>query len=429
MRRTLRGRVSLLALAVIAAWLAVLTIAFNLYLAHRLHAQSDAALRVRAQAASATVAVAADRVVVRESTTDSDLDSDIWIYSAGRALERPSAPPDLQRFVTTLVGTSEHFTTLEDDARVYVLPVSVGGRVVATVIAAQSTAGEHRAEKLTLAGSLVVSGLLLAVAYPVVRVAVRRALDPMDAMARQAADWSAHETSRRFGSRQRYAELRELGADLDGLLDRLSAVLRHERRLSGELSHELRTPLAHIAAEADLLVRQGHPSDRQAHLAIADTARSMDRIIDTLLAAARAESDSVAGTCRLADVLDAFGDAGLVRTGDPDVTVGVDAAVLERVLAPLLDNAHRHARSTVRVAARRAGGRVDIDVADDGRGVPADAVERIFEPGFRATPDDDHPGAGLGLALARRLARGADGDVAVVPGTDGAVFRVTMPAG
>lgn len=428
--RTLRGRVSLLALAVIAVWLAVLTVAFNLYLMRRLHAQSDSALEVRAQAASATVvAGASGSARVRESSTDSDLDSYIWIYADGRALERPGAPrQQLQRFADSLAAAPEGFSELEDDARFYVLPARSHGRRIATVVAGQSTAGEHRAERAALAGSVIVSALLLAVAYPVIRVAVRRALDPMDAMARQAAEWSARETSRRFGRGQKYAELRDLAADLDDLLDRLSAVLRHERRLSGELSHELRTPLAHIAAEADLLVRSGHPGDRAAHLAIAETARSMDRIIDTLLEAARAERNAPAGTCRLDAVLDALG-RDVVRTGAPDVAVGVDAALLERILAPLLDNAARHSRSAVRIDAERNGGTVRMDVSDDGPGVPAEHAERVFEPGFRAEPQDGHAGAGLGLALARRLARSVDGDIALVPSDSGATFRVRLPAG
>jgi signal transduction histidine kinase len=429
--RTLRGRVSLLALGVIAAWLAVLTVGFNLYLERRVHTQSDAALRVRAQAVSATVAVGASGSVrVRESSTDGDLDSDTWIFADRRVLERPPAPgTELQRFADSLQDNPGGFADLEDDARLYILPVTMGGRRVATVIVAKSTAAERRAEVAALGGSVIVSALLLAVAYPVVRVAVQRALQPMDAMARQAADWSARETSRRFGSGQRYEELRELAGDLDGLLDRLSAVLRHERRLSGELSHELRTPLAHIAAEADLLVRAGHPGDREAHLAIAETARSMDRIIDTLLAAARAETDAPSGTCRIDAVLDSLDDGRAVRSGPVDLVVGVDEAVVERILAPLLDNARRHARSTVRVATAREGSTVTIDVADDGPGVAPEHASRLFEPGFRAFPHDDHEGAGLGLALSRRLARGADGDVRLVPGGEGATFRVSLPAG
>jgi signal transduction histidine kinase len=429
--RTLRGRVSLLALGVIAAWLFVLTLAFNLFLMHRLRSDSESALKIRAQAASATVSLDAHRQVqVRESATDSELDSDIWVYALdGRAVERPhNAVPAVQRYADSLAGSDAHFTELKSEARFYVLPVVVRDQREGTIVAASNTEAEHRAEKLALAGSAIVSLLVLAVAYPVMRLAVRRALDPVDQMARQAADWSERETSRRFGTDQRYSELRKLAGDLDGLLDRLSAVLRHERQLSGELSHELRTPLAHIAAEAELLVASGHPDDRAAHQAIADSVRSMDRIIDTLLEAARAESATLSGTCRITDVIANLGEP-VTLAGDPDLTVGVDESVVERVLAPLLDNARRYARTEVRVTAARDGGSVQVDVFDDGPALSAAVSERIFEPGFRGDPADGHPGAGLGLALARRLARAADGDVAVVASTAGTVFRVTLPAG
>ncbi|MGZ4638918.1 MAG: sensor histidine kinase, partial [Actinomycetes bacterium] len=64
---------------------------------------------------------------------------------------------------------------------------------------------------------------------------------------------------------------------------------------------------------------------------------------------------------------------------------------------------------------------------DDGPGVPEEFRADVFEPGRRADPDDDHPGAGLGLALARRLARGAGGDIALADSSSGAAFRVTLP--
>lgn len=68
-------------------------------------------------------------------------------------------------------------------------------------------------------------------------------------------------------------------------------------------------------------------------------------------------------------------------------------------------------------------------VTDDGRGVPADLVQDIFTPGFRANDADGHPGAGLGLALARRLARAAGGDVRVAPDPGSTAFLIELPAG
>ena len=367
--RTLRGRVSLLAVAVIAVWLFVLTLAFNLYLERWLHSQSDAALRVRAQAASATVAVdGSGGVHVRESSTDSDLDSDTWIFAAGRAVERPSAPGHaLQQFADSLATHGAGYADLEDDARLYVLPVSVGGQDVATVVVAQSTAAEHTAERAALAGSAIVSALLLAVAYPVIRVAVRRALEPMDAMARQAADWSERETSRRFGTHQRYEELSSLAGDLHGLLDRLSAALRHERRLSGS-SRTSCGRRSRVSPRKRIFLFRKDIRATETRISRSPQRRDRWTASSTPCSPLRAPRWTVRrGRARLADVLAMLG-AGDLAEGD--VTVGVDAAVLERILAPLLDNARRYARTAVRVDATRAGSTVHIDVTDDGPGVP-----------------------------------------------------------
>jgi signal transduction histidine kinase len=111
-----------------------------------------------------------------------------------------------------------------------------------------------------------------------------------------------------------------------------------------------------------------------------------------------------------------------------DLTAGVDAAVLHRLLAPVLDNALRYARSSVRVTGERREDGVLLVVEDDGPGVaPADA-DRVFGPGWRADPDDDHPGGGLGLALTARLTSAAGGSVGCRPGPGGR-FELTLPPG
>jgi signal transduction histidine kinase len=103
--------------------------------------------------------------------------------------------------------------------------------------------------------------------------------------------------------------------------------------------------------------------------------------------------------------------------------------VVQRILAPLIDNARRHARSRVQLTAAAANGRVLIVVADDGPGVPDEAREHVFEPGTRAGKVNGHGGAGLGLALSRRLARAAGGDVRAEPASlGGAAFHVELPA-
>jgi signal transduction histidine kinase len=115
------------------------------------------------------------------------------------------------------------------------------------------------------------------------------------------------------------------------------------------------------------------------------------------------------------------------------LAVRVDADLLERVLSPLLENACRHANSHVTVAIEEQDGTVTLTVEDDGPGILEKDSENVFTPGYRGedggggTRGDE--GAGLGLALARRLARGVGGDIRLVGGQPGARFVVSLPRG
>ncbi|MCW2596576.1 MAG: Signal transduction histidine kinase [Jatrophihabitans sp.] len=440
-RRTLRGRVSLLGLGVIAAWVLVLTVAFNFVLSTRLSRELDVVLRTRATTAAATVAVSPTGVVTaRELGGDEALDSGIWVYAGTRAVERPPGGPNLQAVADSLALQGTTYLN-RGDYRFYVLPFVRNGHRYGTVVAAVSSAPNQRARTETFVGSGLVALLVLLGAYPVLRFAAGRALRPVDAMTRQAGEWSAHALTERFGNDQRFREVQTLASTLNGVLDRLSAIVRHERRLSAELSHELRTPLSRIVAETDLLLARPHSAEDlgTAHNAMRESAMAMDRILETLLSAARVDIQDAPGRCDLKPVV-----AGLVRMragadSDPKIVVdiapslavGVDEAIAERILAPILDNACRYATTTVTISARRTSESVIVEIADDGPGVSADLREAIFEPGRRGATDDGHDGAGLGLALARRLARAAAGDVTVVgdvgPVRDDSRFRVRFP--
>jgi signal transduction histidine kinase len=109
--------------------------------------------------------------------------------------------------------------------------------------------------------------------------------------------------------------------------------------------------------------------------------------------------------------------------------VAVDADLGERILQPLLDNACRYASSTVSVSIERADGVVRYTIDDDGVGIADDERERIFEPGVRGNQGAPNGGgAGLGLALARRLARSADGEIEALARPRGGRFVITLPS-
>ena len=113
----------------------------------------------------------------------------------------------------------------------------------------------------------------------------------------------------------------------------------------------------------------------------------------------------------------------------PGLEVGASREVVARILTPLLSNAGRYARSQIIVRAERQHDTMAIVVTDDGPGLPADFRDNVFEPGSRADRRDQHPGPGLGLALARRLARSCGGDISLQDSEIGAAFSVSLPAG
>jgi two-component system heavy metal sensor histidine kinase CusS len=442
--RTLRGRLTALALLAALAAVAVLTVAFNVVLDRSLNAYANGRARSLATAAAATVEYENGRLRVHESVDDEIVDRRVWVYDGTRAVERPPATPVLQRTADALAGSANVFDDVPGgDVRLYAAPVLVRGRQVGTVVAAQSLVAYDRTTDLALLGSAALGLVLLAAVGVLTWITVGHALDPVREMTASAADWSERDLAQRFGATPRPDELGELARTFDALLDRVAASLRHEQRLSAELSHELRTPLARIVAEIELLQRRERsPEDRsEAYAVVARSAEQMSGILETLMAAARAEAQPTAGRSEVGGVLDHVAEGWAPALAQRHVALevmhptapmmaGVDAEVVERIVAPLLDNALRFARSRIVLSASADDGGIVLSVADDGPGVAAEAREQVFEPGVRAAGLNGHRGAGLGLPLARRLAKAIGGDVSLAPAApgQGAEFRVRLPA-
>jgi signal transduction histidine kinase len=234
-------------------------------------------------------------------------------------------------------------------------------------------------------------------------------------MARRADAWREHDLSGRFDLGRPRDELGELAETLDRMLDRIAQAIQAERRLTDEVAHELRNPLAVIRSEAQLAMLGDVSRDSEESLrGIVDATERMDRSITTMLTVARA-AHSDERRCTATDVLQqvcstaATPEGVRLETVPPDahLMIGAPAEVVVAALAPLAENAMRHARGLVRLSAYGEGRRVLVSVYDDGPGVPEEDRESIFVPGHTTTGD----GAGLGLALARRLAHSIGGEI------------------
>lgn len=167
----------------------------------------------------------------------------------------------------------------------------------------------------------------------------------------------------------------------------------------------------------------------------------MTRTIETLMAAARQESTPSGRTSDAGDALArvvaatraAAEAAGLeLRLARPagSIRVRADSDVVERAVQPIVENAILYGKSFVAVELSSADSSVVITVSDDGPGVADDERHRIFEPGVRGHAGEQRvgDGAGLGLALAQRLARSCGGDITARASTTGGQFAVTLPA-
>ncbi|MFJ2033568.1 sensor histidine kinase [Streptosporangium sp. NPDC087985] len=438
----IRRRLVVTATAMLAVALAALTIGFYAVLSWRLEGNADGVLRARAEAAAATVTTRDGRLVLTETPFDEALDNGLWVFDSGGALvSAPSRPSRLDRLAQDL-GTSSRATFRDagEDTRMLALPLHDAETPDATVVVALSLVPYENAERTALIGALVFDVLILALGALFVRRAVTQALRPVAQMTTQAATWSERDLDRRFGLGPPRDELTGLASTLDSLLGRLSAALRHEKRVTAEIAHELRTPLAQLRLETEIALRQER-SVAQLRAALRHVLDGTDRMaeaLETLIGLAQQSINPSTGTSTATDV--AVEAVEAVRAchapgreirldlgRSANLVVGCDREVVLRMLQPLLDNALRYGRSTVVLGVSHHENHVMFTVADDGPGFGADEVEAVFGPGAQGSAARPGEGAGLGLALARRLADTAGGSLTAKI-SQGGLVELRLPA-
>lgn len=210
----------------------------------------------------------------------------------------------------------------------------------------------------------------------------------------------------------------------------LRVARERERRFSADAAHELRTPLARIATVAQAARGMAGPAVDDVFTSIAANALEASSLVSDLLLLSRVEAlpaaarEPVDVKALLAAVTRRLDPAAATRVeivAPAEAFVLGDVVLLQRLVGNLIENALRHARQRVVVTLAPAGRLCSIAVDDDGAGVPDDLRERVFDR-FFSGPDSD--GSGLGLALARWIARAHGGDVRC---TGGARFEVTLP--
>jgi signal transduction histidine kinase len=258
----------------------------------------------------------------------------------------------------------------------------------------------------------------------------------------------------RVGNMTAGAELDTLARTLDEMADRLKQAQEREREVEATrrdlitaVSHDLRTPLASLRAMIEAIdegVVDDPPSLRRYALEMRRSVNQLVSLVDDLFELAQVDAGAIEAETQRAR-LDEVVRSALAVVGPQAEQKGLalvanlngseDALCsprMARVLQNLLANAIRHtpADGTVRIAARRSPPWLELSVEDTGEGIASENLQRIFEPFFRADPARSAEGAGLGLALAKRIVEALGGHIeAESQLAAGSRFAVFLPEG
>jgi signal transduction histidine kinase len=356
-----------------------------------------------------------------------------------------------------LSGRTPVVTDLENDEGVVVegLPFEDGdGRFIVVAKTAPTDQGPHTvvvgraleevSDATNEVARLVILGLpvLLAVVGAVTWAVVGRALAPVESIRSEVEEITGDQLSRRVPVPASDDEIAHLATTMNDMLDRLQEGRDRQRRLVSDASHELRSPLAVIRQHAEVALAHPEDSDAEefADIVLAEDLR-LQRMVDDLLLLTRIDEGTLALHRSEVDLDDiVLEEAARLRASEIDRRIdskGVsagrvhgDAAHLERLVRNLLDNAIRHADTTVTLSLKETGREVVFTVDDDGPGIPPADRERIFERFERLEEarDRNSGGTGLGLSIVQEIALAHHANVTVEDSpAGGARFEVHFP--
>lgn len=277
----------------------------------------------------------------------------------------------------------------------------------------------------------------------------RRALLPVDRITASARSISITNLSQRLPVVQTGDELQRLAETCNDMLARLETAVGRIRQFTADASHDLRGPVSFIRTVAEVALRNPHvaPVGREALSDIVDEAEKISALLENLLTLARADADRadvalvpldlrsvVEEACEIARPLAAARQHILSVAPDMPAAVSVrgDAASLRRLFWILLDNAVKYTPSPghIDVSLSSSAREVIVAVRDNGIGISAEDLPRIFDRFYRSDPSRSQvEGSGLGLSIAKWLAESQNGRLSVVSQLNaGSTFELVLPA-
>jgi heavy metal sensor kinase len=275
-------------------------------------------------------------------------------------------------------------------------------------------------------------------------ILVRRALRPVVEIAHKAEEITQHNLSERLPVVQTGDELERLSNSLNHMISRLEDSIQSSKRFVADASHELRTPLTVLRGELEGLAQDNQlkPQTRESLGSLLEEVDRLADIVEGLLALSRldaGEANSEWVPFDLAELASTTADQMSLLAEDKNITVVCDSSAavtvqgdrarMKQVVVNLLDNAIKYTPNGGQVHLRIGceDGCAVLDIADEGIGIPAEALPHVFKRFYRVdgSRSRDQGGAGLGLSIVESIctAHGAHVEVMSIPGK-GSRFRI-----
>lgn len=288
--------------------------------------------------------------------------------------------------------------------------------------------------------------LLIVVAAAVGWFMARRAVSGVEVVTRTARKISEGSLQERVPVKATGDEIDQLATTFNQMLERIQALLTEIKEMNDNIAHDLRSPIARIRGLAEVTLTTGKSPDDFETMA-ASTIEECDRLLDminTMLVISKTEAGVekvshdkvdiaalIGNACELFEPLAEEKNVGLRRRAPEKTIVSGDARMLQRMLANILDNAVKYTPpgGEVEISLSESEKKdIIIAIRDSGIGISATDLPHVFERFYRCDRSRSQPGTGLGLSLARAIARAHGGDITVRSALDqGSTFTVTLP--
>ena len=439
---SLRSRIALLVALAVGLAVAVSSIAAYVTVRNRLHASVDENLLVRARSAAAAGLRTSSQLTRIPPGVLGAADVRIGMISAngGVAPLNEFAPPMGATELAVARGQADDSLRTASTGGVEYRVVSVpAGSDIALVVAQPTKSTEDLLDRLGLVLFLV-GAAGVGVAASAGLVIARAGLRPVERLTAAAEHVAATGKLEPITVRG-HDELARLATSFNAMLAALSRSRERQQQLVADAGHELRTPLTSLRTNLDLLVQsasRGGLSDEDREELLADVRAQSEELtvlVQDLVelarddpAAAQVEELDFAEICERA--IDRVKRRGPGLTFDAKLAPWVvrgDSTALERAVANILDNAAKWSPAGATVRVRLDGG--ELQVIDEGPGIPPADLPHVFERFYRATDARRFPGSGLGLAIVKQVADRHGGAVeAAKADTGGTQITFRLPA-